>query len=82
MVPVSEKYKKSLFFSLLASAHAHLKALIVDTGKQLNEELPDLLRRVNQASGKKLVHTYDKKTEDVRFAPRFRIFTTKTLATF
>lgn len=57
-----------LLFSLLASAHPHLKALVIDTGKQPYEKLPDLLRRVNQASGKKWVHAYDKKTEDVRAA--------------
>jgi len=57
-----------LLFSLLASAHPHLKALVIDTGKQPYEKLPALLRRVNQASGKKWVHAYDKKTEDVRAA--------------
>ena len=57
-----------LLFSLLASAHPHLKALVIDTGKEPYEKLPDLLRRVNQASGKKWVHAYDKKTEDVRAA--------------
>ena len=57
-----------LLFSLFASAHPHLKALVIDTGKQPYEKLPDLLRRVNQASGKKWVHAYDKKTEDVRAA--------------
>ena len=57
-----------LLFSLLASAHPHLKALVIDTGKQPYEELPDVLRRVNQASGKKWVHEYDKRTEDVRSA--------------
>ena len=57
-----------LLFSLLASAHPHLKALVIDTGKKPYEELPGLLRRVNEASGRKWVHAYDKKTEDVRSA--------------
>ena len=57
-----------LLFSLFASAHPHLKALVIDTGKEPYEKLPDLLRRVNQASGRKWVHAYDKKTEDVRAA--------------
>jgi len=45
-----------------------VKALVIDTGKEPYEMLPDLLRRVNQASGRKWVHAYDKKTEDVRAA--------------
>ena len=57
-----------LLFSLFASAHPHLKALVIDTGKQPYEKLPDLLRRVNHASGREWVHAYDKKTEDVRAA--------------
>ena len=57
-----------LLFSLFASAHPYLKALVIDTGKQPYKKLPGLLRRVNQASGKKWVHAYDKKTEDVRSA--------------
>ena len=55
-----------LLFSLFASAHPHLKALVIDTGKKPYEKLPSLLRRVNRASGKKWVHVYDKKTSDVR----------------
>ena len=57
-----------LLFSLFASAHPHLKALVIDTGKQTYEKLPGLLQHVNQASGRKWVHAYDKKTEDVRAA--------------
>jgi len=57
-----------LLFSLFASAHPHLKALVIDTGNQPYEKLPGLLRRVNQASGRKWVFAYDKKTEDVRSA--------------
>ena len=57
-----------LLFSLFASSHPHLKALVIDTGKQPYKKLPGLLRRVNQASGKRWVHAYDKKTEDVRSA--------------
>lgn len=57
-----------LLFSLFASAHPHLKALVIDTGKQPYEKLPGMLRRVNQASGKTWVHAYDKKTEDVHSA--------------
>ena len=45
-----------------------MKALVIDTGKKPYEELPGLLRRVNEASGRKWVHAYDKKTEDVRSA--------------
>lgn len=55
-----------LLLSLFASAHPHLKALVIDTGKKPYEKLPGLLRRVNRASGKKWVHVYDKKTSDVR----------------
>ena len=69
-----------LLFSLFASAHPHLKALVIDTGKQPYEKLPDLLRRVNQASGKKWVHAYDKKQKTS--APPFQIFTTRTMDTF
>ena len=57
-----------LLFSLFASAHPHLKALVIDTGKQPYEKLPGLLRRVNQASGKEWVHSYEKNTKDVRSA--------------
>jgi len=39
-----------LLFSLFASAHPHIKALVIDTGKQPYKKLPSLLRRVNQAS--------------------------------
>jgi len=68
-----------LLFSLFASAHPHLKALVIDTGKQPYEKLPDLLRRVNHASGRKWVQAYDKKQKTS--APPFPISTTRTLAT-
>ena len=57
-----------LLFSLFASAHPHLKALVIDTGKEPYKKLPDLLRQVNRASGKTWVYAYDKKRKDVRAA--------------
>jgi len=57
-----------LLFSLFASAHPHLKALVIDTGKEPYKKLPGLLRHVNRASGKKWVHAYAKKSKDVRVA--------------
>lgn len=57
-----------LLFSLFASAHPHLKALVIDTGKKPYARLSSLLQRINRASGKIWVHAYDKKTDDVRAA--------------
>jgi hypothetical protein len=57
-----------LLFSLLASGHPHLKALVLDTGKHPYENLTGLLRRVNRASGRKWVHAYKKKAKDAQRA--------------
>ena len=62
----------SLLFSLLASEHPHLKALVIDTGKEPYEKLSELLGRVNRASGKRWVQAYKGTAPSVRSAfPKF-----------
>ena len=48
-----------LLFSLLASGHPNLKALVVDTGKQPYKNLPGLLLRVNQEDGEQISKILD-----------------------
>lgn len=57
-----------LLFSLLASGHPHLKALVLDTGKHPYKKLTGLLRDVNRASGRRWVHRYKKKAKDAQTA--------------
>ena len=57
-----------LLFSLLASGHPRLKALVLDTGKHPYKNLAGLLRRVNRASGRSWVHAYKKKRKDAQTA--------------